>query len=86
MVTVKRHADALAAFGSNSLTSRAKGILGYLIACEGQHMTMERMDSDFAECVGTIRKGVKELEESGHLKRVRRQEGQRVWYDWNVTL
>lgn len=86
MVIVKRHADTMSAYASPELSMKAKGILAYLAAAEGDHMTIERMCEEMAEGYAAIRRAVKELEESGHLKRERKNEGKRVWYDWTVTF
>lgn len=86
MVIVKRHADAMCVYGSSELSAKAKGIMAYLAAAEGDHMTIERMESEFQEGYASIRRGIKELEESGHLTRERKNEGRKVWYDWTVRF
>lgn len=86
MVIVKRHADAMSAYASHDISAKAKGVLAYLAAAEGEHMTVERVNEDMLEGSAAIRNAIKELEEAGHLKRERRNEGRRVWYDWTVTF
>lgn len=86
MVTVKRHADAMAAYSDESITAKAKGIMAYLAAAEGEHMTLERMASDMAEGMGALRRGIKELEQAGYLERKRDNSCGHAVYDWILTF
>lgn len=86
MVILNNGDRLLQALSDPNVTARAKGVLAYLAAAEGQHMTLDRMESEMAEGVASLRRYIRELEDAGYLERERQNEGQRVWYDWMVTL
>lgn len=61
---------------------KAKGIYFYLVTRPGEHVTIERMTEEFQEGVASIRRAIKELEESGYLERVRIYPNGHAAYDW----
>lgn len=81
-----KYLSAYGVLSDADLSAKAKGVLSYLISREGEHMTMERLVSDFQESEPTMRKTVKELEESGYLERERYNLRGHAAYHWRVIL
>lgn len=86
MVITRRYTEPAAAFRDPGITAKAKGILAYLESADGEHMTIERMEGDMAEGIGALRRGIKELEAAGYLKRERKQVDGAAAYDWILYL
>lgn len=77
-----KHASAYRVGCDPDISLKAKGIYFYLYLRHGEHVTLERMTEDFQEGIASIRRAVKELEDAGHLKRVRIYPNGHAAYDW----
>lgn len=86
MVMYGTNADPAGAMSDKGITAKAKGILAYLMQADGEHMTLERMESEMMEGEGALRRGIKELEQAGYLERTRQYDANGAYYDWVLKV